>query len=368
MNKKQEKITSTQLLEEYRQRVLHRLSPTRVAARNLEYLFARYLQGDATLQELTLAEKAVGIFVERCRHTSLPVSVHKLEEMGREECQAILGYIHARRSTASLRLRRYVLGAAAAVLLLVGMFAGIKFYNYMSQEAVALRSRQAEVKLVSPLTAIKQTRLSDGTDIMLNRGTTITYSSLSFNHSDRRLTMPEGEAYFRVAKNAQCPFTIDLGGVEVKVVGTSFNIQNYRAVGSKVVSVLTGKVELFNSAGRMLCTLTPDHEARLYTDVAGRLRLSVNRHARCYASTLWTSGGLSLRNASAKELCLRLGRQYNMKVEASSAVLRRDMHFTADFAPDESLHNVLAGLRLLYGVKARIQGRTILLYDTTNEQ
>lgn len=81
--------------------------------------------------------------------------------------------------------------------------------------------------------------LPDGSQIALNVGTSV---QVRYYPRRREVLMSEGEAFFRVAANANKPFTIDSGDSRVRVVGTAFNV---RATSQQLtVKVLEGKVEV----------------------------------------------------------------------------------------------------------------------------
>lgn len=81
--------------------------------------------------------------------------------------------------------------------------------------------------------------LPDGSQIALNVGTAV---QVRYFPRRREVLMGEGEAFFRVAPNANQPFTIDRGDSRVRVVGTAFNV---RATADQLtVKVLEGKVEV----------------------------------------------------------------------------------------------------------------------------
>lgn len=65
--------------------------------------------------------------------------------------------------------------------------------------------------------------LPDGTELSLNAGTTIKYNKESFN-SDRQLVLERGEVFIHVIKHTGNQFSVDLGDVEAKDIGTSFNV------------------------------------------------------------------------------------------------------------------------------------------------
>jgi transmembrane sensor len=88
----------------------------------------------------------------------------------------------------------------------------------------------------------KSFQLPDGSKVMLNAGSTLGIPT-DFNHSGRDIYL-EGEAYFDVTKDAQKPFTIHTSRMDIKVLGTAFNIKAYPGDALAEASLLTGSVEV----------------------------------------------------------------------------------------------------------------------------
>jgi transmembrane sensor len=82
-------------------------------------------------------------------------------------------------------------------------------------------------------TLYQQQLLPDGTRVEMNRDTSLV---AQFSASERRILMVQGEAQFFVAKDAQRPFIVRAGGVDVRAVGTAFNV---RVAGSNIEVLVT---------------------------------------------------------------------------------------------------------------------------------
>lgn len=84
--------------------------------------------------------------------------------------------------------------------------------------------------------------LEDGSAVDLNRGARLT---VQFTPGERRVALLRGEAQFTVAKNPGRPFIVRAGGVDVRAVGTAFNVR--LNAGAVEVLVTEGKVQLDRS-------------------------------------------------------------------------------------------------------------------------
>ncbi|MBE8721495.1 FecR family protein [Sphingobacterium pedocola] len=111
----------------------------------------------------------------------------------------------------------------------------------------------------------KRVSLSDGTHILLNGNTSLTYPKHLINNL--RLVKLDGEAFFDVAENLEKPFLIISKDFTTQVVGTSFNIDS--DIG-KVVEVNTGKVNVFAMSGNEVLLLVTQNTTE-QTDILGQI-------------------------------------------------------------------------------------------------
>ena len=83
-------------------------------------------------------------------------------------------------------------------------------------------SSRAEASLTFETAVYRQEKLPDGSVLDLNRGAHVV---VQFSATERRVLLVQGEAQFAVAKNPARPFVVRAGGVEVRAVGTAFNVK-----------------------------------------------------------------------------------------------------------------------------------------------
>jgi len=86
------------------------------------------------------------------------------------------------------------------------------------------------------------TRLPDGTMVWLNAGSKIFYDN-DFAGATREVKL-EGEAYFDVVKNPHRPFIVHTGGINIKVLGTVFNVRSYPADKTVETTLIRGLVQV----------------------------------------------------------------------------------------------------------------------------
>ena len=125
--------------------------------------------------------------------------------------------------------------------------------------------------------------LPDGTKAWLNAGSSLTFPS-SFTGKER-IVSTTGEVYFEVAQNAAMPFGVNVDNTtQIKVLGTSFNINAYREEGNVSTTLLEGAVQVNNGTNSQ--QLAPGQQARVGND--GKIALI--RHVNTEQVLGWKNG------------------------------------------------------------------------------
>ena len=187
------------------------------------------------------------------------------------------------------RLYRWLGGAAAAVLLFVA--------GWTAYEAL----RPVPTQTFSTLAEVRSLTLPDGTEVTLNR-----YSSLTCPERfrrDRRDVSLQGEACFRVSKDARRPFTVEAGGMEVRVLGTHFNVEAYPADAEARTTLLEGSVAVSAGGGKERLVLRPN-EAAVYNRRTGSLRQEATPAAG--DEIAWSQGVFLFRRQTLQEIAQQL--------------------------------------------------------------
>lgn len=137
------------------------------------------------------------------------------------------------------------------IFLLGGM--GLHFYRSYGQSEALLA--------VTTYDKIKELKLPDGTRVWLNKHTTLKYPH-KFGGKGRKVYL-EGEGYFEVMRNPENPFVVQSEAMQVKVLGTVFNLKSDKNRMSAVATLLQGEVEVKGNHGEGLITLAPGQKAEL---------------------------------------------------------------------------------------------------------
>lgn len=175
--------------------------------------------------------------------------------------------------------------------------------------------------------------LADGSKVWLNAATTLKFPS-SFQKNLREVELT-GEAYFEVAKNAEAPFIVKTSGMQVRVLGTHFNVNAYDAKAVKT-SLEEGAVQL--ESGDLRSALTPGKKGILEN---GRFNISA---ADLNADLGWKNGLFVFNKTDIRTVMQQFERWYDVDVVYESAV--PDKKFVGDLQRSLTLVQALKILEL----------------------
>lgn len=237
------------------------------------------------------------------------------------------------------RIRRWVMYGAAILIPLV-LFVGL-FMQVDSR--VNLLSEVEYDEVYVPNGERMQVLFQDGSKVHLNSGSRIRYPK-QFGLSERRVQL-EGEAWFEVAKNRNRPFVVDLSCLDVRVLGTTFDVKAYPDEEAIFVALESGSVELKSKTLKNLL-LKPGEKA-FYNRASGRCEVARSRNVAAYSA--WRRNVLVFKDAPLLDVMGTLSRTYNIAFTlVDSTALQYTYTLTTDSA---SLPAVLKDLEKITPVR-----------------
>lgn len=187
--------------------------------------------------------------------------------------------------------------------------------------------------LLIPHGTTYQVILADGTRVWLNSESEFSYPS-SFNGDKREVTL-QGEAFFEVAKDTGKPFIVRTEGMEVKVLGTSFNISCYKNEDGVSTTLVEGSVEIKTENGEEEI-LSPAERYTYNRIEKTTLLTSVNTDIY----TSWLDGIYIFRDTPLSYIfkCLQRWHQFTLNYEDESLKNKR---YSFDIDRNTSIDNIL---------------------------
>ncbi|MCD8182715.1 MAG: FecR domain-containing protein [Bacteroides sp.] len=224
---------------------------------------------------------------------------------------------------------KYVWTSAAVILLCIvgGWIAGSAY--------TGLDTPRGLVTLETETGQQAKTVLPDGTTVLLNACSKLTYSLEGWNHArDVRL---EGEAIFDVVHKKDQPFYVHTDNYNVRVLGTNFNVLAYGDDPEGVVTLKHGKVEIDMAGSNKNLFLQPG-ESFVYDNRAGTYRVEQRSLKHIYA---WEHNEIIFEGHTLEEKKEKLTRHFGYKFEIAPELQK--MSYKATLR-DESLNEFLAAL------------------------
>lgn len=241
-----------------------------------------------------------------------------IEEKERQSKESIFIKTKAKIREANLRIRLQVWRSiAAASLILLVVTAGHLFFRTSAGDPVMVESK-------SPAGGIVNLTLDDGTRIALNASSTISYP-LHFDKKKRIVSL-DGEAYFKVAKDAKRPFVVETKNLKIKVLGTHFNLKSYNDDEKEITTLEEGSVsiELKNADQHknQAVILSPGQQIT-WNKATGKSNIS-KVEAGLYAS--WKDGQCFFENEKFIDIVKILERQFGVTIKITSPELENQIY------------------------------------------
>ena len=321
-----------------------------------EEIIIKYLQGQCTPEEEDLFLKWLQESSENKKffyEQKALLNYRKVKHFGTDEQlnQATAKfYSNVRRSESRRKKQVYLRFAryAAVVLFLLAVPALLYKAGYLSSgsELITVSIAQTDSTKFVPL--------SDGSRVWLNSNSSITYPE-SFSKSERNVQLT-GEAYFEVSHDSLHPFKVQTHNIQVKVLGTSFNVRSYSSEKNTETTLVEGKVVIQNKQGNNLAMLAPGQMAE-YDKTNQYLAVKA---VDPDGYTAWRRGLMVFTNATLDDITGKLSELYQVHFTIKGA---RPEHtsYNFSFRKGQSIDKVLEMLSFIAPIKYKVEGKEIFI-------
>jgi len=275
---------------------------------------------------------------------------------------------------------RRLLVAAGSALTLLGVTA---FFFY--HPAPAHKTTVPETVQLSEIKTRNGSRTSlylpDGTRVWLNAASKLTYKK-DFGASGREVNLT-GEAFFDVARNPAKPFVIHTPRIDIKVLGTSFNIKSYPTDKTTEAVLIRGSIEVaIRDKANKRVIMKPNEKLVIDNDDSTILhRHIVTRSAAGIADrspvtilkptyehttgtmveTSWVNNKLIFQDETFDNLAREMERWYGVTITFAKPGLEQQQ-FTGSFQ-QETIRQALDALQLTASFNYTISGNQINIYE-----
>ncbi len=236
--------------------------------------------------------------------------------------------------------------AAACILLLAGFGLGMLLHN---NTRPAVTYTQYETQYGKSVVT-----LPDGTEVWLNSHTSLRLTN-RFNDKSRHVEL-QGEAFFNVTHNPQCPFIVNVQDLDVTVLGTKFNVEAFDNRPVVKVALLEGSVSLSATDAPIDTVLDPG-----YTAIYARADKKMKIEPSDKMVTLWTNKELHIEDEPLEKVAELLERWYNIEIDVSPTL--KDSHFYTFTVRNESPGELLIAMQKISKFKYKIMENCIEIYE-----
>jgi len=269
----------------------------------------------------------------------------------------------------------------------VAVAAAVTAVVFLVNPDVANNPQRSDIASASPINEItinpgsrSKILLPDGSQVWINSGTKLTYHT-TFSGSTRDVQL-DGEAYFDVVHDAAHPFIVHTSGIDIRVLGTVFNVKAYTADPFIEATLINGSIEVINKnrPGTPKVMLKP-HEKLVYNKfpVADprdqRADIVVSTEPDAYSITIkpltkniadsdivetaWVFNKLTFEDERFEDLAHRMERWYNVKISIGSDKLKN--HRVSGSFIDETAEEAIRELQFLIPFRYSIKNSEILI-------
>lgn len=149
--------------------------------------------------------------------------------------------------------------------------------------------------------------LPDGTNVILNSSSRLKYSN-NYGEKNRSIDL-EGEAYFDVTRDTKKEFIVHTNNLDIKVIGTSFNISSYTDTKDITIVLLKGKVKI--QSAELSYIMSPGEKIKYNKNTKKITKEDV--FPTDYIT--WTKGDLYFEKESLENIIKTISRVYNVDVQ-----------------------------------------------------
>jgi transmembrane sensor len=285
----------------------------------------------------------------------------------------------AQRSNRSFR--HFMWYSAAAVLLMVGTVAYYYLTTPKPQKVMLATNWQQNTTKIG---VRKKLILTDGTVVTLNSATTFRYPA-TFGAKTREVYL-NGEAYFDVHKDHQHPFIIHTNKMNIRVLGTAFNVKSYQSEPLSETTLIRGSIEVtLNDRPNDRIILKPKEKLILQNNTFTKSTTNIStpgntiaqntgkgtqyaltnltylpNHDSLVVETSWMFNKLIFRNEDFGSIANQMERWYGISIVFKKEELKT-LRFTAMFE-NETVLQALDALRGTEDFHYKLKNSVIYIY------
>jgi len=274
------------------------------------------------------------------------------------------------------KIKPFLKWSMATAAVLIGLAVCIQYVNSNKNNLLDIGNNYNEI--VAKRGTKTKIILPDGSQVWLNSDSKLSYGA-RFNDTIREVSL-EGEAYFDVIKDKKRPFVVMTNALNIRVLGTAFNIKSYAQDATIETTLIRGMIEVRknNEPATKKIVLTPNEKLVYNKSEALLVRsnneqntigkklealsistLSKNIPDSSRVETAWIYGRLVFDGDSFETLAEKMERWYNIKITIQNQSLSNN-RFSGVFEK-ENVEEAFKALQLITMFKYDIHDNEVLI-------
>lgn len=307
----------------------------------LKILFQKYQEGKITREEFYLLQKQVNMHSDKTLQPIFEKQWEQFEEyipLSSDKQEMLYTRILSSRDLPKGGYyRNWWIRIAASILILFTMGWAFSLYNE-NQQMQQLTERNVVIKAGdSPSSII----LPDGTNVKLNSYSSLSYRS-DFGVKARTVSL-SGEGYFEVKRDETRQFVVKTNHIDIKVLGTKFNVHAYEDEDFLEMALLEGSVQVNTIKSPYRSLVVKPKEKVVYNKAEDKLILKVSDND---IETAWLSDILIFQHDTLRYVLDCLERKYRVTFHVEDDILLSDI-YTGAF-DEKDIIDILEILKIHY--------------------
>ncbi|WP_085537659.1 FecR family protein [Massilibacteroides vaginae] len=197
-----------------------------------------------------------------------------------------------------------------------------------------------------------QLTLPDKSSVKLNSESSLSY----YFEKGKRITKLNGEGYFQVTRDEKHPFIVQVGDLNIEVLGTSFNIYSYSDSDVIETSLIEGSIRLFDSKNPTETYMLRPSQKAIYSRNDRKIRFQDTDNIK---ETAWLQNHLVFESERLSTVFHRIERWYGVKITLMCPEIANDL-ISGSFK-DEQLPYVMEALKIQYGFNYELTGNNVII-------
>ena len=292
----------------------------------IELLLKKYLSGTITIDEYKHFQEIVASFNKEELESLMEsywLEYRPERKYKKHNFEELIAEIANRVKPNPILLNLKIFWQAAAILLLPLLIAATFYFYIRNHQLEKHFAQKMNITVNSGERAHLQ--LPDGTTVRMNSASSVTYPA-NFGFQKREISL-SGEAFFTVAKDAIHPFIVSTPYLQVKVLGTVFNLDAYESTDRVETALLEGAVEIATKSDPPKTAFLKPNEKAVFHKKTGELTVE---KTDLRSETAWLNGELIFRSVTFEEMILVLSRYYGIEIDVVSNKVHNE-RFTGSF-------------------------------------